>query len=141
MATQTTESGAYGMHLSRSHERILVSLIALHSFMVGAMFCTAPQWTMQFAGWPGIEPVFFAYQAGIFHIVLGLAYLIEYHRYRGVSILIAAKVIAFVFLTAATVIDPIPWAVWTSGVLDGLMALAAWWVHRSVAHAGSTLGS
>lgn len=133
MATRTMIPGAYGMHLSQSHERLLVFLIALHSFMVGAMFMAAPQWTMHFAGWPGIRPVFFAYQAGIFHIVLGLAYLIEYRRYRGVSVLVTAKVIAFVFLTTATVIDSIPWAVWTSGVLDGLMALATWWVHRRVA--------
>ena len=43
-----------------------------------AMFLLAPQWTMRFAGWPGIEPVFFAYQAGIFHMVLAAAYLLDY---------------------------------------------------------------
>jgi hypothetical protein len=120
------------MLLSERHERLLVILIALHSTIVGAMFMLAPQWTMRFAGWRAIDPVFFAYQAGIFHVVLASAYLLEYHRYRGVTILVTAKTIAFVFLTAATVIDPIPWAVWTSGVLDGLMGLAAWSVHRSV---------
>ncbi|TFG38040.1 MAG: hypothetical protein E4H44_04445 [Candidatus Aminicenantes bacterium] len=115
------------------HERLLVFLIALHSVSVGVMFLLLPQWTLRFAGWPGIEPVFFAYQAGIFHVVLAVAYLMEYARYRGVSILITAKIIAFVFLITATIIDPIPWAVWTSGILDGLMALAVWWVHRNVA--------
>jgi hypothetical protein len=115
------------------HERLLVFLIALHSVSVGVMFLLLPQWTLRFAGWPGIEPVFFAYQAGIFHVVLAVAYLMEYARYRGVSILITAKIVAFVFLITATIIDPIPWAVWTSGILDGLMALAVWWVHRNVA--------
>ena len=120
------------MRLTRGHESLLIVLIALHSTIVGAMFIAAPQWTMRFAGWEGIDPPFFAYQAGIFQFVLAGAYLLEYLRYRGVSILIMAKCIAFVFLISATIIDPIPWAVWTSGVLDGIMALVVWWVHRKV---------
>ena len=120
------------MKLSEGHEKLLVSLIALHSASVGAMFLLAPQWTMRFAGWQGIDPIFFAYQAGIFHVVLAAAYLLEWHRYRGVSIVITAKIIACVFLVTATIIDPIPWAVWISGILDGLMAVVVWWVHRQV---------
>jgi hypothetical protein len=129
------------MRLTEKHERLLVFLIALHSIMVGTMFLLAPQWTMRFAGWGGIEPVFFAYQAGIFHFVLAMAYLIEYTRYRGVSILITAKTIAVVFLTGATIIDPLPWAVWTSGILDGLMAAVVWWVHRAIASQQLTVDS
>ena len=121
------------MRLTENHERLLVSLIALHSIMVGVMFLLAPQWTMRFAGWGGIEPVFFAYQAGIFHFVLAMAYMTEYLKYRGVFVLVAAKIIAFVFLITATLIDPLPWAVWTSGIIDGLMAAVVWWVHRVVA--------
>ena len=121
------------MQLSEGHENLLVSLISLHSAMVGTMFLLVPQWTMRFAGWQGIDPIFFAYQAGVFHLVLAAAYLIEWRRYRGVSILITAKIVAFVFLITATIIDPIPWAVWTSGILDGVMALVVWWVHRNVA--------
>lgn len=120
------------MRLTENHERILVILIALHSAAIGTMFLVLPRWTMHFAGWPGIEPVFFAFQAGVFHMVLAAAYLLEYHQYRGVSILITAKIIAFVFLITATIIDPIPWAVWTSGILDGIMALVVWRVHRQV---------
>lgn len=121
------------MRLTEKLERLLIGLIALHSAMVGAMFILLPEWTMRFAGWQGIDPIFFAYQAGVFHLVLSAAYLLEWHRYRGVSIVITAKIIAFVFLITATIIDPIPWAVWTSGILDGLMAVAVWWVHRNVA--------
>jgi hypothetical protein len=121
------------MQLTENHERLLIGLIALHTVMVGAMFLLAPQWTMRFAGWQDIDPVFFAYQAGVFHVVLAAAYLLEFWQYRGVSILITAKVIAFVFLISATLIDPIPWAVWTSGIIDGGMAGVVWWVHRSLA--------
>lgn len=121
------------MRLTENHERLLIGLIALHSTMVGTMFLLLPQWTMRFAGWQGIDPIFFAYQAGVFHMVLAAAYLLEFRQYRGVSIVITAKVIAFVFLITATLIDPIPWAVWTSGILDGLIAVVVWWVHRNVA--------
>lgn len=128
------------MKLTMTHERLLISLISLHSVIVGAMFMAAPQWTLRFAGWPGIDPVFFAYQAGVFHFVLAAAYLLEHYRYRGISVLMTAKVTAFVFLISATIIHPIPWAVWTSGVLDGLMALVVWWVHRAVAVAPAPVG-
>ncbi len=129
------------MRLTENHERLLVILIALHSAAIGVMFLVLPRWTMLFAGWPDIEPVFFAFQAGVFHMVLSAAYLLEYHQYRGVSILITAKSIAFVFLITATIIDPIPWAVWTSGILDGIMALVVWRVHRQVASSQFTIRS
>ena len=121
------------MRITENHERLLIFLVALHSIIVGGMFLLAPHWTMRFAGWRSIDPVFFAYQAGVFHLVLAAAYLLEYRQYRGVSIVITAKAIALVFLITATIIDPIPWAVWTSGILDGLMAVVVWWVHRTVA--------
>jgi hypothetical protein len=120
------------IQLTHRHERLLVTLVALHSFSVGAMLFLVPQWTMGFAGWEHIDPVFFGRQAGIFHIVLAVAYVLEYQRYRGVSILITAKLIAVVFLAGATIVDPLPWAVWTSGLLDGLMAAVVWLVHRRV---------
>jgi len=129
------------MRITQQHERLLVILIALHSCIVGSMFLAAPDWTMRFAGWHSISPAFFAYQAGIFHFVLAVAYLLEYHRYGGVSILTTAKSIAFVFLITATIIDPIPWAVWTSGILDGVMAVVVWWVHRQVGSRQSTVNS
>lgn len=120
------------MRLTYAHERLLVILIALHSAIVGAMLFFAPQWTMQFAGWERIEPLFFGRQAGIFHFVLATSYLIEFFRYQGVTILTTAKIVAFIFLTGATLLDPLPWAVWVSGLLDGAMAAAVFWVHRNV---------
>jgi hypothetical protein len=129
------------MKLTEGHEKLLIHLIALHSIIVGTMFLLVPQWTIRFAGWQGIDPIFFAYQAGIFHVVLASAYLLEYHLYRGVSIVVTAKIIAFIFLITATLIDPIPWAVWTSGVLDGGMAVVVWWVHRTVGSQQSTVDS
>lgn len=120
------------MKLSERHEWILISLIALHSAIIGVVFILAPNWTMQFGGWDRIEPVFFGRQAGAFHIVLAAGYLVEFARYRGISLILIAKGFAFFFLMIYTLVDPLPWAVPTSGVLDGLMALVVWWVQRQV---------
>ena len=66
------------MRITENHERLLVILIALHSVIVGTMLFVLPQWTMRFAGWEGIDPPFFGHQAGVFHFVLAMAYLVEY---------------------------------------------------------------
>jgi hypothetical protein len=120
------------MQLTRAHERLLISLIALHSAIVGGMLFFVPQWAMRFAGWEHIHPAFFGHQAGVFHFVLAAAYLIEFSRYQGVAVLVTAKTVAFVFLTGATLLDPLPWAVWTSGIIDGAMAVVVIIVHRQV---------
>jgi hypothetical protein len=122
------------MKLTERHEWILIALIALHSLIIGVVFILAPNWTMKFGGWEHIEPVFFGRQAGAFHIVLAAGYIVEFARYRGISLILIAKSFAFLFLLVYTILDPLPWAVPTSGVLDGLMALAVWWVHRRAQH-------
>ena len=120
------------MKLTRDHERILIILVALHSAIIGIVFIVAPNWLMRFGGWEGIDPVFFGRQAGAFHVVLAIAYLIEYFHYDGVRILVMAKTFAMVFLLACTALDNLPWAVPTSGVLDAVMALFVLWLHRSI---------
>lgn len=118
------------MPLTERHEWLLITLVALHSAIIGMVFIIAPNFTMQFGGWERIDPVFFGRQAGAFHIVLAAGYLMEFATYRGVRLILIAKSFAFVFLLVYTIIDPLPWAVPASGVIDGLMALVVWWVHR-----------
>ena len=113
----------------RSLEAPLVTLVALHSYGVGAMLILAPAWAVRFAGWHGADPLFFPVQAGVFHLVLATGYLLEYRRSRGVSLLLLAKGTAFVFLMGAVIFSRVPWAVPFSGVADGLMGLAVALVH------------
>jgi len=113
-----------------SLERALVALICAHSLGVGALLMSVPQWALRFGGWPGIDPQFFAQQAGIFHVVLVAGYILEYVRHRGVTFMITAKSIAVVFLLGVWLVSDVPWAVPLSGVADGLMAIVIWWVHR-----------
>ena len=113
-----------------SFERLLVAIICAHSLAVGAMLMFVPQWAVRFGGWDGIDPVFFARQAGIFHVVLVAGYVLEYVRHRGVSFMITAKTLAVVFLLGIWLVSDVPWAVPLSGVADGLMGAAVWWIHR-----------
>jgi hypothetical protein len=120
------------MKLAETHERILIILIALHSFIVGAMLMFAAEWAVQFAGWHGADPIFFIWQAGAFHFVLATGYLVEYFRSRTIVLLLIAKSVAFAFLMGGSLLAETPWSVWFSGFADGAMALTAYLVHRAV---------
>lgn len=122
---------------ARRLERLFVLLVAAHSFAIGAglLFVTGP--SVRFGGWEGVEPPFFARQGGIFHFVVATAYLIEYFRYRGVTVLIAAKAFAVVFLAAMWWIDPSAWSVPFSAAGDGAMGALAYVLHRRAAGAAA----
>lgn len=118
-------------------ETWLIVLIAIHSFVVAFFLIFLTRWGAAFGGWGEVSPLFFARQAGVFHVVVGVGYLLEYFRYRGVSFLLATKVLAVLFLASMMVVaEPAPWAVPLSGVADALMALIVYLVHRK-AQAGS----
>lgn len=121
------------MRLTETHEKILLILISLHSFIVGLMLMFAAPWAIQFAGWEGADPIFFIWQAGAFHFVLAAGYLVEYRRTKTIQLLLIAKTTAFVFLLGGSLLYPTPWSVWFSGFADGAMALTAFLVHRAVA--------
>jgi hypothetical protein len=121
------------MPLNAAHERLLIILIALHSIIVGIMLMFFAEWAVRFAGWHGADPVFFIWQAGAFHFVLATGYLVEYFRWRSISLLLIAKTTAFVFLLGGSLLADTPWSVWLSSLADGTMALAAFLVHRAVA--------
>ena len=120
------------MHLTEIHERVLIILISLHSIIVGVMLMFFAEWAVGFAGWTGADPIFFVWQAGAFHFVLVAGYLVEYFRWRSISLLVIAKTTAFVFLIGGSLLTDTPWSVWFSGFADGAMALTAFLVHRAV---------
>ncbi len=120
------------MHLTETHERVLIILISLHSIIVGIMLMFFAEWAVRFAGWAGADPMFFIWQAGAFHFVLATGYLVEHSRSRTISLLLIAKTTAFVFLIGGSLLIETPWSVWFSGFADGAMALTAFLVHRAV---------
>jgi hypothetical protein len=118
-------------------ERVYVILVALHTFAVGAGLFFVSEWALRFGGWEVIPPLFFPRQAGIFHFILGIAYIEEHRRAGSVSLLIMAKTFAVVFLVGAALFANVPWFVPVAGIGDGLMALLAWLLHRQVRHAAA----
>jgi len=112
-------------------EKLLVVLIALHSYAVGAMLLFFPDWSVHFGGWPdAVYPQFYIRQGGAFHLVLATAYLIEYFRTRSVTLLIFAKCCATVFLTSCSIYYGYPWVLPLSAAADAAMGVCAFVVHR-----------
>lgn len=117
-------------------ERWLVWLIAAHSVGLGVLLLVVPAWAVQFAGWPGAEPLFFVRQAGVFHLVVATGYLLEYRRRRTVTFLVTTKLMACAFLLASAGWTETAWSVLFSGLVDGLMGLMVAWLHRRVTSLG-----
>lgn len=117
-------------------ERTLIVLIAMHSYAVGLALMFLTRWGTQLGGWPHVEPLFFARQAGVFHLLIATAYLLEYFRNGTVTLLVLAKITAVVFLVAMMVVEPAPWAVPMSALADGLMAVMVLGVRKMGRRAG-----
>lgn len=115
----------------RTIESWLVVLVATHSAAIGLGALAATEWGVRFSGFAGATPLFFPRQVGVFHVVVAVAYLIEWFRYRGVAVLLATKGMAVLFLVAMMLIDRLPWVVPFSAAGDGLMGLAVLLVHRA----------
>jgi hypothetical protein len=122
--------GPHGPELA-GLERAAVVLIALHSVVVGLLLLFATEWGARLGGFAAVTPLFFARQAGAFHLVVAAAYLLEYFRYRGVVLLLLTKVIAVAFLGCVTLLGDAPWVVPLSGLGDALMAAALLGVRRA----------
>lgn len=115
-----------GTH-AMTRERLLpplVALIVLHSAVLGLAAVVAPDWGLRFTGFGGASPMFFARQVGVFHVVVAIAYAMEWFRYRGVSILLMAKTTAVCFLGLELARGPQPWIVPVSLAGDAAMAIA-----------------
>ena len=112
----------------RRLETVAVVLVALHSYAVGAVLLFLTEWSLRFAGWGVLDSLFFARQSGAFHFVVATAYLVEYARTRGITVLITAKTVAVVFLLALSPWET-AWAIKFSGVADGLMLVGMIFLH------------
>lgn len=105
-------------------EAWLVTLIAIHSYAVGAALLFVPEFGARLGGWDEVRPLFFMRQAGVFHFLVATVYLVEWHRFRTVSFLLLAKCTAVAFLGTLWLLDGEPWVVPFAGLADGAMAIA-----------------
>lgn len=106
-----------------------VSLVTLHSLLVGALLFFFPVWTLKFAGWDGVDSLFFPRQSGAFHFVVAAGYFVEWRRCGSINLLIIAKSTAVVFLL---VLNPWgeAWSVPFSGITDGMMLVGMILIHN-----------
>ncbi len=115
-------------------EKPVVILIALHSFAVGVMLLLFPDWSVHFGGWPeAVYPQFFIRQGGAFHVVLAAVYLLDYRWNHSLRFMVAAKVMATVFLTACALYYRGPWVIPASAAGDAAMGLCAFSFHLRTA--------
>lgn len=113
-------------------ERALVVLVAVHSLVVGLFLTFATDWGARFGGFGEARPLFFPRQAGAFHFVVAMVYLVELFRYRGVLLLVLTKSTAVVFLGLTVLLVPgSPWVVPLSAAGDAAMGLAVAFVRRA----------
>jgi hypothetical protein len=121
----------------RRAETWLIVLIAIHSYAVGFFLLFLTKWGAGFGGFGDVTPLFFARQAGIFHVVVATGYIYEYFRYRGIGLLLMAKILAVLFLASMMMVaEPAPWTILLSALGDGAMGLVAYLVHRKAQLAG-----
>jgi len=113
----------------------LVVLVALHSVALGVCLLLFPLTTLGLVGWEFAGPRFWPSQAGLFLLILGVAYVAALRFRPFVWLVIGSKVSAFLFLRASVVWLDAPRLVAVLGCGDGLMgvavAIALWRVHRA----------
>ncbi len=112
----------------RKLDLIGVSLVTLHSLLVGGLLFFFPAWTLKFAGWEQVDTLFFPRQSGAFHFVVAFGYFVEWRRCNSINLLVIAKSTAVIFLL---VLNPWgeAWSVPFSGITDGLMLVGMLVVH------------
>ena len=106
---------------------ILLYLIALHSFIVGAVLVVIPFETLEYFGYHNYQGTFFKVQGGVFHLVMSLVYFLAARDLNRIRILIYLTIISKFIATVSLFsyylfIDRI-WMVAASGAGDLLMGI------------------
>ena len=123
-----------------SHEKILkwlkilLYLYAFHSFAVALGLMFLPPEFFSIFGFEGCQESFFKSQAGVFHLVMVVAYLIGATKFEAsynlIWFIIMAKSIALVFLASYFVLFDRIWMIAISGIGDGAMAILLYILFR-----------
>ena len=107
--------------------KILLILYALHSLAVALGLMFFPSEYFILFGFENCQFSFFKVQAGVFHLVMAVAYYLGSQKLDEshflILFIISAKFIAFIFLILFyLLIEPV-WTILVSGFGDGAMAL------------------
>ncbi len=117
------------------HLPFLLSLISIHSFLVGVGLIIFPGELMEYIGFQFVHEKFFQVQGGVFHIVLSICYIlpvISYHNFKSLVIFsIIAKISATVFLFIYFLFFDSILCVLLSGFGDCTMAVLLLYVYHN----------
>ena len=102
-------------------------IFVLHTTGVAIGLFVLPSEYLTYFGLEGYQGRFFQTQAGVFHLVLGLAYLLALFYWEKASVLIffavVAKSIAVVFLVVYYLFLEPAWIILFSAVGDGILGM------------------
>jgi hypothetical protein len=106
---------------------IVLWLTAFHSFLVGLLLMLLPSETIEFFGFDANNHSFFRVQAGVFHIVLSIFYVIAARNTDKqktlIKLIISTKFIATLFLVSYYLFVSAILTVFLSGIGDFLIGL------------------
>ena len=109
----------------RRIEVIIISAVAIHSFILGVALLCQPFWALEFAGWDYNGSRFFPAQSGIFLIILSGAYFAGIKWRQFAWFLVMTKATAVIFLISESFYGGAPVrTLLLSALLDGLMGAA-----------------
>jgi len=117
------------------HLPFLLSLISIHSFLVGVGLIIFQGELMEYIGFQFVHERFFQVQGGVFHIVLSICYIlpvISYNNFKTLVIFsIIAKISATVFLFIYFLFFDSILCVLLSGFGDCTMAVLLLYVYHN----------
>ncbi|MEN8211441.1 MAG: hypothetical protein ABFR31_06960 [Thermodesulfobacteriota bacterium] len=117
------------------HLPFLLTLVSIHSFLVGVGLILFPGELMEFIGFQLVHEKFFQAQAGIFHIILSIGYIlpvINYNNFKDLVIFsIIVKIIAALFLFIYFLFFDSIVCVLLSGLGDCTMAVLLFYVYHN----------
>lgn len=102
----------------------LIVVVGLHSGLLGVLMLAAPETMLRLSGFPEPSSLFFAAQAGVFLLILGICYLLALRTPAFLVTILLSKACAVPFLLVQLVFFSAPPIVWAALVIDGAMLAA-----------------
>lgn len=114
--------------------KVLLWLYAIHSTLVALGLVFIPSKYLNIFGLLNYQGSFFQTQAGVFHLVMAVAYAIAAQKADPccplIWFIIIAKSMAFVFLLIYYLFFEQAWIIGVSAVGDGLMAFVLYYINN-----------
>ncbi len=120
--------------MEKINMRLILICIAIHSFIVGAALILFPGQWLEFFGFQLVRERFFQTQAGVFHMIMGICYVlpaINYDHFKSLVLFsVIVKLCATLFLLIYFIFFDSIFLVLLSGLGDCAMAVLLIYVYN-----------